>query len=291
MKKLVSSLSLLIFFSLNTALAQTQLVSHKGAWKNHVYPQNSLIGLKTAVDNGFKGIEFDIFRTKDNKFVLGHDNDITKVTTCTGKISDLNESDLKKCKVIKNTLLPITQILLKKVKKPQAITTLDEVVDLLFFDERLEFIWLDMKDQSEEVVPMLKALVLKLSDKKIFDKIVINNGSAELLARLKVEVPQFKYSLEGKWGSEPLTDYKKYIDGIGITHDYISLNVGIYLGHEPMYKILCRKKRFWKYLNAYLQETKMKSIPTIGWTVNRTNKIKKLREMDLEFLLTDRMNP
>ena len=55
---------------------------------------------------------------------------------------------------------------------------------------------------------------------------------------MRVAIPQVKYSLEGKWGSEPLTDYEKYLDGVGITHDYVSLNVGIYLGHEPVYKLI-----------------------------------------------------
>jgi len=283
-------LGLLITFS-QVAFAQTQLVTHKGAWKDHLYPQNSLIALERAVDHGFTGIEFDVFKTKDNKFVLAHDDDITKVSTCSGKISEMTEAEAKDCKVIKNTLLPIGQFPLKKVKDPQAITTLDEVVDKLFFDDRVQFIWVDMKDQSVDVLPVLKALVERLGDKRIFDKIVINNGSVELLARLKVEVPEFKYSLEGKWGSEPLTDYEKYLGGVGITHDMVSLNVGIYMGHEPLWKLICRSKRFWNYLEDFLTEADSKGVTSIGWTVNRVKKIKRLKSMNIPYLLTDKMYP
>lgn len=287
-KKLLISVLVIIA---NIAHAQTVMVTHKGAWKNHLYPQNTLIALKRAVENGFKGIEFDVFNSKDGEFILGHDDDITKVSSCKGKISELTVAEVKNCKVTKNTTLPITQILVKKVKKPQPFTTLNEVVDALFFDQRVEFIWIDMKDKSLAVIPMLKKLREKISDKVVFDKIVINSTSGELLKTLKVEVPEFKYSLEGKWGSEPLTDYTKYIDGIGITHDIVSLNVGIYLGHEPIYKLICRGRRFWNYLDQFLATADSKGITTIGWTVNRAKKIKRLQSMNIPYLLTDRLYP
>lgn len=283
--------TLISLLFIQSAFASTLMVSHKGAWKDHLYPQNTLIALERAVEHGFEGIEFDVFRSADGEFVLGHDDDITKVSTCKGKISQMTIAEIKECKVTKNTTLPITQILVKKVKEPQAYTTLNEVVDKLFFDERVKFIWIDMKEQSTEVIPALQALVDKIGDKKILDKIIINNASADILARLKVELPEFKYSLEGKWGSEPLTDYSKYLDGVGTTHDMVSLNVGIYVGHEPLYKLICRGKRFWDYLDKFLTEADSRGITAIGWTVNRVKKIQRLKEMGIPYLLTDKMYP
>ena len=282
----------IFFFVFSSSLfASTLMVSHKGAWKDHLYPQNTLAALKKAVNNGFKGVEFDIFKTKDGKFILAHDDDITEVSTCKGKISEMTLPLLKNCQVTKNTLLPITQILLKKVVDPQPFTALNEVVDSLFFDDRIEFIWIDMKEQNEAVIPVLKELVAKIADKKVLDKIVINNGSAELLAKLKVEIPEFKYSLEGKWGSEPLVDYTKYLDGIGTTHDMVSLNVGIYMGHEPLYKLIRRKKRFWNYFEKYLTEAQSRGVTTVGWTVNNKKKIERIKKMGIEYLLTDQIHP
>lgn len=164
-------------------------------------------------------------------------------------------------------------------------------MDKLFSDDRLDFIWIDMKEQTLEVIPLLKNLVKRIGDKKVLDKILVNNGSEKLLARLKVEIPEFKYSLEGKWGSEPLTDYVKYIDGVGKTHDMVSLNVGIYMGHEALWKVICRNRRFWNYLDNFLNEASSKGITTIGWTVNNVKKIKRLKSMNIPFLLTDKMYP
>lgn len=284
-------LTALLVLSTQFAFAKTFMVSHKGAWKDHLYPQNTLIALERAVEHGFKGIEFDLFKSKDGQFVLGHDDDITKVSTCKGKISQMTIAEVKECNVTKNTLLPITQILLKKVKEPQAYTTLNEVIDKLFFDERVEFIWLDVKEQTLDVIPAIKAMVEKIGDKKVLDKILVGNGSKDVLMRLRAEVPELKYSLEGKWGSEPLVDYESYLDGVGITHDYVSLNVGIYMGHEPLWKLICRGKRFWNYLDKYLTEAKSRGIPTVGWTVNKVKKIRRLKSMEIEFLLTDLMYP
>jgi hypothetical protein len=63
------------------------------------------------------------------------------------------------------------------------------------------------------------------------------------------------------------------------------------MGHEPLWKLICRGKRFWRYLDAYLTEAKSRGVKTVGWTVNRTKKIKRLQNMDIEFLLTDQMYP
>lgn len=281
---------ILCLILVNSAFAKTLMVSHKGIWKDNSVPQNSLSSLKKAVTNGFEGIEFDVLKTKDNEFVLAHDDNISKLSTCKNQISNMTLLETSKCIITKNTSLPITQLLLKRVKNPEPIVSLNDIVKATFFDDRLKFIWIDMKNTSFEVLPILKRLSLSITDKKVLNKIVINNTSVALLKKLKVELPEFKYSLEGKWGSEPLTDYKKYIDGIGITHDYISLNVGIYLGHEPLYKFINRRKRFWRYLNLLLDTARNKSIPILGWTVNSRKKIKRLKLMEIEFLLTDRMN-
>jgi glycerophosphoryl diester phosphodiesterase len=115
--------------------------------------------------------------------------------------------------------------------------------------------------------------------------------SYSLLRQLRKEIPGIRYSLEGKWGTEPLTDYATYIEGIGKTHDLVSLNVGLYLGHEPLWKIPRRSKRFWNYLDKYIDKTKAAQIKTIGWTVNKEKKIERLIDRDLDYLLTDKLYP
>ncbi|WP_372654658.1 glycerophosphodiester phosphodiesterase family protein [Halobacteriovorax sp.] len=271
--------------------ASTMMVSHKGIWKDHIYPQNSLASLIKAKKNGFNGIEFDIQKTKDLKFVLAHDNSIRRISTCKKPISEMLLAEARECVIKKNTLLPISNLIVKKVKRPQPLTTLKEVQEKLFDSEEIKFIWIDLKDQTDDIIPTLINFTNSIANQEVLNKIIINNTNPRLLLKLRNLIPELKYSLEGKWGSEPLTDYPKYIDNIGITHDYISLNAGLYLGHEPLYRVIGRRKRFWKYLTSLLEETKLKEIPVIGWTVNKKKKIKKLKSLNIDFLLTDRINP
>ena len=266
------------------------MVSHHGAWADHQFPQNSLAGLKRAIDIGYKGIEFDVLKTKDNKFVLAHDDDITKISNCKGKISNMLLLEVKKCSINKNTTLPLTQLLLHKVKFPKLIISLEELRDQLFADSRLELIWLDFKQTDDAMVPAISDFLKTISDTNILNKMVVNSGSVSNLVALRKINKSVKYSLEGLWGSEPLTDYKKYFDGIGITHDYISLNVGIHLGQESIWKVWGREARFWKQLDDFMVEAQHVDAVVIGWTVNNSNKIEKLKKLNFDYLLSDRLD-
>jgi glycerophosphoryl diester phosphodiesterase len=282
---------ILLFLLAQSTLAQTLMVTHKGAWKDHLYPQNSIQALSRAVDNGFKGIEFDLYMSKDDQFILAHSNKLKRISTCDGTISRMKASQLKKCIVNKNTLLPLTQVLLKRIQKPKPLSTLTQVRDQLFSDQRVEIIWIDLKTTGPRTVKSLSEFMESIKDKRIKEKIVINSTSSALLQQLRKEIPDIRYSLEGNWGTEPLTDDSTYIDGIGKTHDMVSLNVGLYLGHEPLWKLPRRSKRFWNLLDQYIQKTKELGIKTIGWTVNKDKKIERLIDMDIDYLLTDKLYP
>lgn len=269
----------------------TLLVSHKGAWLDHRYPQNSLPALQQAVQNGFGGLEFDVRRTADGHFVLAHDDEITRLSNGRGRISGLSLAELQGLRVTKNTLLPITQVLLKAVSRPQPFTALSEVAESLFFDDRVRFVWIDVKEQSDAAVAAVQRFFSVFGRDPVLKKIVINNGSPAVLRQLKACLPGLRYSLEGRWGSEPLTDLRTYLGQAGITHDAVSLNVGLFLGHEPAYRLLNRKKRFWHYLDSYLAQARQARVPTIGWTVNRSADLHRLRHLHLDYLLTDRLFP
>ena len=278
----------ILFLSFNIS-AETLMVSHKGIWKNHLYPQNTKIALERALENGFKGIEFDIYLSKDKQFFLAHDDKIKKVTNCKGKITELESKILKNCLVDKNTLLPISQVLVKKVKSPQPLTALEELNDL-FKDSRLEFIWIDLKGKDKGLIePMLD--YLQGLESEVLEKLVINSTSSYITSELRNRFPMIRTSLEGKWGSEPLVDFDTYLSGVGLTHDMVSLNMGLYLGHEPLYYIFFRKKRFWNYVSLYMEEAKRRGVQTIGWTVNKKKKISKIKTYGVELLLTDNVNP
>ncbi|MFT6067863.1 MAG: glycerophosphoryl diester phosphodiesterase [Bacteriovoracaceae bacterium] len=271
--------------------SKTLMVSHKGVWKNHVYAQNTMESLEQALNNGFRGIEFDVHLTADKKLVLAHDIGLKRVTNCKGKVTEKTLSALLKCKVTHNTKLPLTQILVKKVKKPTYMTSLKKVFDKLLAREKLEFLWVDVKGNDPKLIDALSEALVDVGDKSLISKIMINSVNTELLTRFKKAFPRIKTSLEGKWGSEPLSHQERFFQGIGISHDAISLNVGIALGFKGSLNIFIRKRRFWKLLKSYVSESKRRNIPTVSWTVSSKKKITKLKALDLDYLLTDLITP
>jgi len=283
---------LILFFALSFGLeAKTLMVSHKGIWKDHIYAQNTFEALEQALKNGFKGIEFDVLLTKDQRLVLAHEASLKRVSNCKGKIQEKNLSELLKCKVTHNTKLPLTQILVKKVKKPTHFTSLKNIIDELLARPNLEFVWIDLKDKRPGLALALQTAFEDIDDRSLLKKIMVNSTDSKILMEVKDLFPEIRTSLEGKWGSEPLTDFEKYFGGIGHTHDAISLNLGFPLGHRGSLNPFFRKKRFWKLVNKFVSEAKKRSATTVGWTVNKKKKISKLVSLEIEYLLTDLVNP
>ena len=71
-KLLVAALSLI---SMNTLIAQskTQIIAHRGAWKEFNLPENSIASLEKAIELKCYGSEFDVRITKDSVLVVNHD--------------------------------------------------------------------------------------------------------------------------------------------------------------------------------------------------------------------------
>jgi len=53
--------------------AHSQVIAHRGAWKNNGFPQNSIASLKAAIALGCAGSETDVQMTADCALVINHD--------------------------------------------------------------------------------------------------------------------------------------------------------------------------------------------------------------------------
>ncbi|GGZ16490.1 glycerophosphoryl diester phosphodiesterase [Echinicola pacifica] len=60
---------------MNNQFNTNKVIAHRGAWKNHSFPQNSLASLREAVKLGCEGSEFDVWMTQDSVLVVNHDAD------------------------------------------------------------------------------------------------------------------------------------------------------------------------------------------------------------------------
>jgi len=69
-------------------------MGHRGAME--IFPENTLISLKNAIEMGVDIIEFDVHLTKDRKIVVIHDETLDRTTTGSGLISELTYDEIKR---------------------------------------------------------------------------------------------------------------------------------------------------------------------------------------------------
>jgi len=93
MKKILSTLFILSMITLSYA-QKTQIVAHRGAWKNTEVPQNSIAALEEAIKGKYWGSEFDVCLTKDDVLIVNHDNDFNGVDVATTDYKTLSQQKL-----------------------------------------------------------------------------------------------------------------------------------------------------------------------------------------------------
>ncbi|MBR1386047.1 MAG: hypothetical protein IJ568_04385 [Bacilli bacterium] len=92
---------------------KNNLIAHRGLFKNGDI-ENSLKAFKNSIDNKCI-IELDVHKTKDNKIVVFHDDNLKRLTGCDKNIIDCTLKEIKKL----------------KLSDGQSIPTLNEVLTLV----------------------------------------------------------------------------------------------------------------------------------------------------------------
>ncbi len=75
-------------------MKSTLIVAHRGL--SSLYPENTLISFKKAVELGVDMIELDVHCTKDRELVVIHDSSINRTTDGKGKVNQLTLRELRK---------------------------------------------------------------------------------------------------------------------------------------------------------------------------------------------------
>ena len=107
-------------------IPMTKIYGHRGA--KGMYPENTLLSFKKAIDQGVDGLELDVHLTKDGEVVVIHDETLDRTTSGTGWIKDLNLAEIKQVSAgSKFSHFPYYQAEWDKEQVP----TLKEVLELL----------------------------------------------------------------------------------------------------------------------------------------------------------------
>ena len=86
----------IFLFSIQPTMSKnkTQIIAHRGAWKEFELPENSIASLQKALELKCYGSEFDVRRTKDGVLVVNHDPVYFGDTIELRNYADLNKNKL-----------------------------------------------------------------------------------------------------------------------------------------------------------------------------------------------------
>lgn len=77
-----------------------QVCAHRGYWREA--PENSILAIEKAIQNGIDYIEIDVRMTKDGKLILMHNSTVDETTNGTGKVSSLTYNEISSLYMYQN---------------------------------------------------------------------------------------------------------------------------------------------------------------------------------------------
>ena len=173
--------------------------AHRGASSD--YPENTILALKEGIKSGASGLEIDVHRSKDNKLVVIHDEDIERTFMGKGLVKDFTLEELKTFKNRKK---------LFRDNKECHIPTLEEVLDLIkdidiLLNIELKTDVINYSGIEEDVVNLIKLYGVE-------DKIILSSFNHESIKKVKA-ISNIKTAILYE---NPIKDVVKYAKSLGV---------------------------------------------------------------------------
>ena len=182
--------------------------AHRGASSDN--PENTILSLKEGIKSGAKGLEIDVHKSKDNKLVVIHDEDVQRTFLGRGLIKDFTLEELKKFKNRKK---------LFRDNEECHIPTLEEVLELIkdidiLLNIELKTDIINYEGIEEDVINLIRAYNLE-------DKIIISSFNHESIKKVKA-ISNIK---TGILYESPIINVVEYAKDLGVDAIHPSLIV------------------------------------------------------------------
>ena len=203
-----------------------------------IFPANTTPGFEAALASGYKGFELDVRVTKDKRFIISHDEDLTAATTLHGYVYDKNLSDFQNGLVIKSAFVPEKKTTAYEAYIAAPIEPLYDVLYRFINDPRLQKIVVDIKPNTDEnIYAAAKHDFEGLTEEQ--QKKILFLTRTESSAKLLIELCPFSdVALEGSIGPEPVEELEKYYpEAVGLprqSHNTISFGANIVLAFKSV---------------------------------------------------------
>lgn len=178
-----------------------ELIGHRGY--PAIYPENTMLSFKKAIEAGCNGIELDVRLTRDNIVVVIHDKTLERTTNGKGLVNELTLKRLKELDAGKGEKIPT----LKDV--------LEEILKVKFL--------IELKIDSEKNIERLCAETIKVAGK--IEDIIFTSFSLDAIKIIKRINPRLQ---TGLIFSRPLPEsesYVKFINALCPRRDVINSDI------------------------------------------------------------------
>lgn len=142
------------------------VVAHRGGYYENgvtTIPENSFPAIKQSIDTGVEMVELDVWKTKDDQYVIIHDKTVDRTTTGSGRVDELTLDELKELNLIIEDTGEVTS---------ETIPTLEEAFEAVEGEIMLN---IDIKLPVEELVNVMNIAREMDVDEQIVIKNRVNN--------------------------------------------------------------------------------------------------------------------
>ena len=277
MYKRVSIILFVLLFSNLMSQNSVEYFGHRGC--RGLYPENTIIGFKKAIDLGVDGIEWDVVVNADKQLIISHEPYIDssycsipkeiKLSTFNQNIYNMSLNELKKydCGIKGNKNFPSQ----KKIASTKP-SFKEAEKELTKFKGKILF---EIKSKSghygnHQPYPKEYAEIIynETKNSPLLKQLIFMSFDPQILNELEKLHPNSKYIL---LGYNPLINYSKLISTLTFKPFAIGLNYAIATN---------------KTITAAHQE----KIKVYAWTVNDLEKGKQLIEKGIDGIITDYPN-
>lgn len=113
--------------------------AHRGASSD--YPENTILSLREGINAGAKGLEIDVHKSKDNKLVVIHDEDIERTFLGKGLVKNYTLEELKAFRNRKKLFrdneechIPTLEEVLELVKDKDIVLNIELKTDVIHYE-------------------------------------------------------------------------------------------------------------------------------------------------------------
>jgi glycerophosphoryl diester phosphodiesterase len=138
----------------------TVILGHRGAKGER--PENTILGIRYALDLKVKAIEIDIHLSLDEKLIVIHDDTVDRTTNGSGKISQMTSEE----------------ILSLDAGEDQRVPLLEEVLDL--YSSYNFTLFIEVKSLGCE-----KKLTELIKDRDLYSKVIVKSFNHRIVKKIK----------------------------------------------------------------------------------------------------------